>query len=42
MRRIALFVGLWRLLASLLALGGTVDPDGLAEGDLGGTMDPNG
>lgn len=42
MRRIALFEGLWKLVASLFALGGTMDPDGLSEGDLGGDMDPNG
>lgn len=42
MRRIALFEGFWSLVASLFARGGTMDPDGLSEGDLGGTMDPNG
>ena len=42
MRRIALFEGLWKLVASLFDLGGDMDPDGLSEGDLGGTMDPDG
>lgn len=42
MRRITLFEGLWKLVASLFDRGGDMDPNGLSGGDLGGDMDPDG